>query len=269
MFSAVSEGTVDRGVIPVENSTNGFVMPILDLFGEDYTVNVIGETHVAVGQALLGRKRPSKRRKLNDGSDDGEDYSHIKTLYSHPQAWGQCNPFLKKHFRGVERIDATSTSRAAELVAEDKSGESAAICSTLAAELYGLDILEPSIEERKGNTTRFLVLRKSSDVASTEETSLTANGDAKGNYKTLISFTIPHTQPASLANALACFGKHGINLTSLSSRPQGERKWNYIFFVEFRGRKGDAEVEAVLEEVGAVVESWKWIGSWLSNGDQG
>jgi prephenate dehydratase len=171
--------------------------------------------------------------------------------------------------RHAERIDATSTSKAAELVASDQSGESAAICSPLAAELYGLDVLVPSIEERKGNTTRFLVLRNSTDVQVTLDPAGLQVSQCEGRYKTLISFTIRHSQPASLANALAVFGKHGINLTSLNSRPHSDRKWNYIFFVEFWGRKGDAEVEAVLKGVAEVVEGWKWIGSWISKGDGG
>ena len=201
---------------------------------------------------------------------DVEDWSRIKTLFSHPQAWGQCTPFLTRNLRHAERIDTTSTSKAAELVAQDESGESAAICSTLAADLYGLDVLVPSIEERKGNTTRFLVLQKSSVESSEARNHGTKGTTEPGHkYKTLMSFTIPHRQPASLANALACFGKHGINLTSLNSRPQGDRKWNYIFFVEFWGKKGDEEVEAVLQEVAAVVEDWKWIGSWVSKGDGG
>jgi len=200
-----------------------------------------------------------------------EDWGRIRTLYSHPQAWGQCNPFLTQHLRHAERIDTTSTSKAAELVAQDESGESAAICSTLAAELYGLDVLVPSIEERKDNTTRFLILEKPRSSATVERSFQASEGHEnvhaeKGDFKTLISFTIRHTKPASLANALAVFGKHGINLTSLNSRPQGERKWNYIFFVEFSGMRGEAEVEVALEEVAAVVEGWKWIGSWLSNG---
>lgn len=152
-------------------------------------------------------------------------------------------------------------------MAQDESGESAAICSPLAAELYGLDVLVPSIEQRKGNTTRFLVLQKSSDeVVETHEEQPQI---MQRKYKTLISFTIHHTKPASLANALAVFGKHEINMTSLNSRPQGERKWNYIFFVEFWGRKGEAEVKSALREVADVVEGFKWIGSWISTGDEG
>ena len=284
VFHAVSTGAVDRGIHPVENSTNGFVVQILDLFAKDFDVSIVDETFVSVQQALLGYRRPKKRRKsvspqaASNGEaaviegDATEDWSRIKTLYSHPQAWGQCTPFLTQNLRHAERIDTTSTSKAAELVAQDESGESAAICSTLAAELYGLDILVPSIEERKGNTTRFLVLQKSSSTDSSEAVSIRTTareGEDGHRYKTLISFTIPHTQPASLANALECFGKHGINFTSLNSRPQGDRKWNYIFFVEFWGRKGDEEVDTVMREVASVVEDWKWIGSWPSKGDGG
>jgi prephenate dehydratase len=244
-------------VIPVENSTNGFVVQILDLFAQQFDVSIVGETFVSVQQSLLGRRR----QKL-DHEDHIPELDHVRTLYSHPQAWGQCTPFLTKYLRHTERVDATSTSKAAELVSHDTSGESAAICSPLAAQLYNLDILVSSIEERKGNTTRFLILQKSR-----LQEELTKPEDAR--YKTLISFSIQHTQPSSLATAIAAFGRHGINLTSMNSRPQGERKWNYIFFVEFWGRKGDPEVEGALGELAGVIESWRWIGSWLSKGEGG
>jgi prephenate dehydratase len=263
VFTAVHAGTVDRGVIPVENSTNGFVVQILDLFAQEFNVSVVGETFVSVQQSLLGRRREHSAQH-NEDSITVPNLSRIRTLYSHPQAWGQCTPFLTQHLRHTERVDTTSTSKAAELVAGDTSGESAAICSTLAAELYGLDVLVPSIEERKGNTTRFLILQ---NAASISPKPLPSEGEAR--YKTLIRFTVPHAQPSSLAITLAVFGKHGINLTSLNSRPNGDRKWNYIFFIEFWGQKGDAEVEAALGEVAAVVETWRCIGSWVSRGDGG
>ncbi|KIW00788.1 hypothetical protein, variant [Verruconis gallopava] len=259
---AVHTGAADRGVIPIENSTNGFVVQILDLFAKELDVSIVGETYVAVQQSLLGRQR-----RPASSPNEIPDLSHLRTLYTHPQAWGQCTPFLTRYLRNVERVDTTSTSKAAELVSHDKSGESAAICSPLAADLYGLDVLVPSIEEKKGNTTRFLVLRRSGTPLSSPERETPGSGPAR--YKTLILFTIPHAQPSSLANALAAFGKHGINLTSLNSRPSGDRKWNYVFFAEFWGNITDPDVEAALRDVSGVVQGWKWIGSWLSRGDGG
>lgn len=256
IFAAVQSQTVDRGVIPIENSTNGFVVQIFDHFADSKNqhpnIQIISETFVSVQQSLLGR-RPSAGGEL--------DLKYIKTLYSHPQAWTQCTPFLTEHLRNTERIDTTSTSRAAELVSQDSTGTSAAICSPLAAELYHLDILVPSIEEKKGNTTRFLILQNS-----TIPPSVPAAAPAAGvaRYKSLLGFKVSHTQPSSLANALAVFGKYSINLTSLNSRPWGERKWNYIFFVEVWGRKGDDVLEEALGEVAKVVQTWKWYGSWVS-----
>jgi prephenate dehydratase len=241
------------------------VVQILDLFSQKFDVSIVGETFVPVQQSLLGYRERKTDRQPSSGAHE-QDFSYIKTLYSHPQAWGQCTPFLTQYLRHTERIDTTSTSKAAELVSKDTGGKSAAICSPLAAELYGLDVLVPSIEERKGNTTRFLILQNPSVIAASQKSQSELG---RTRYKTLVSFTIPHAQPSSLANALAVFGKHSINLTSLNSRPNGDRKWNYIFFVEFWGNKSDAEVDAALHEVAEVVETWRWIGTWISRGDGG
>lgn len=181
-------------------------------------------------------------------------------MYSHPQAWTQCSKFLEKHFLGVERIDVSSTSRGAELVAEDTTGQSAAISSGIAASLNNIPILAEGIEDIQGNTTRFFVLRH-------ESSPLTFPIPPSGpdeNSKTLISFRLKHGQQSgALAESLGVFAKHGVNLTSILSRPSREAAWHYVFFVEVQGRreKGSA-VDLALEELTPVVEGWRWLGSW-------
>jgi prephenate dehydratase len=190
--------------------------------------------------------------------NDGE-FGHIKQLFSHKQAWTQCTPFLSTHLPGRERTDTTSTSEAARKVAEDKTGTSAAISSAAAADLYGLEILARNIEEMEENTTRFLVIRYDQSPSAPSASSLSQS------YKSLLTFTVPHTSPGALASALSVFGNHGISLTSMNSRPSGERHWHYIFFVEFGGKRRDEKIEAALGEMEKVVEGWRWIGSWVSS----
>ena len=196
--------------------------------------------------------------------------AHITKLYSHPQAWGQCTKFLSStpHLKSIERQDVSSTSRAAQLAAQDKSGKSAAISSLIAARANGLDVLREGIEDRKDNTTRFFVLRRRGDGDAQGSSSLTASeedgyGD-RARYKTLVTFTVPHENPGALASSLQVFSGHGLNLTSINTRPSGTQNWNYIFFVELQGRRegGTGEVDAALKELGSVCRGWRWLGSW-------
>lgn len=189
----------------------------------------------------------------------------------------------------------SSTSRAAELVAQDEAGTSAAISSRIAGDVNNLDILAEGIEDKEGNTTRFFILRNRQDVFATaasqspisEPNSSSAvastaldntlddreddedEKDEEQKYKTLISFTVNHSEPGALADSLAVFKKYHLNLSSINSRPSTESAWHYVFFVEVLGRKlhregveGGGKVNRALEELGAVAKEWRWLGSW-------
>lgn len=273
VFTAVQNVKVQRGVVPFENSTNGSVIQTFDLFAdiknENASIRVCGEALVPVQHCLLGRSR------------DSQDFSYIKKLYSHPQAWTQCTPFLTANLSHAKREDTTSTSQAAELVAADPTGTSAAICSRLSAELYSLDILAAGIEEKEGNTTKFLLLRQApsstpEDAPTTtnsqflplakptpypSETSCTTEG-YDGPPKSLLTFTVPHSDPGALGRALGVFGKWNINLTSMHTRPSGERAWHYLFFIELEGMRGEHAVESALGDLSTMVEKLRICGSW-------
>lgn len=181
---------------------------------------------------------------------------HIKRIYTHPQAFGQCENFLQSYLKGVERIDVSSTSRAAEMVKEDTSCESAAIASSLAADVHGLDILARGIEDREDNTTRFFIIRKGVDEKAKKSCNPT---------KSLISFTVDHRLPGALADVLECFRKARLNLTSINSRPSKVVPFQYIFFVEFEGsrlRDPHGRVEAALSDLSKHTQSWRWLGSF-------
>lgn len=214
------------------------------------------------------------------------DLSHIRKLYSHPQAWGQCQNFLSTHLHGIERQDVSSTSKAAELVAATNnvsdntpSTSTAAISSALAAHLNNLTILASGIEDSEGNSTRFFVLvnrhRQKASLLQIPPPQPQLRENPTG-YKTLIAFTTPnHTQPGALADSLAVFKKFRLNLTSINTRPgasgQGQL-WRYVFFVEFAGRKADdgeggeggggGVVNEALRELERVAGSVRWLGSW-------
>ncbi|KAI4681557.1 hypothetical protein J4E81_009916 [Alternaria sp. BMP 2799] len=295
VFSAVQSGTAYRGVVPFENSSNGSVVFTLDLFADlnnKYPdILVTGEAYVAVKHCLLGYSSASSTGERDgdgrdgDGRDgrNGKDFSHIKKLYSHPQAWGQCKYFLAKYLKTAERHDVSSTSKAAEIASQDKTGESAALSSEIAAELFGLDVLAKEINDKKGNSTRFFVIRRKRDNAmpsittptptptptTTTPTTPSTSSNNANTWKSLVTFTIEHSNPGALANCLTVFSRHGINLTSINTRPSGVRNWHYVFFVEFKGRKtdggggdGDGDVDKALGELDKVCRGWRWLGSW-------
>jgi prephenate dehydratase len=195
------------------------------------------------------------------------DIKHIKKLYSHPQAWGQCKLFLSTYLKQAERQDVSSTSKAAEHVAQESSGTSAAISSKIAAEMNGLDVLAEGIEDVEGNSTRFFVLRRAEDVLAAEGEEVDEEAEM-GRFKSLVSFTLNHGEPGSLADCLEVFRKGRLNLTSINTRPSGEAPWLYIFFVEFMGKKrADGKGGAVndaLEKLTSVASTWRWLGSWES-----
>lgn len=192
--------------------------------------------------------------------------SHITRIFSHPQAFGQCELFLRTYLPHVSRLEVTSTSAAALRVAEDKTGTSAAISSLAAAEEHGLQSLGERIEDMEDNCTRFFILRRHGDdrpeVRVRDETEDSTADDGPARYKTLVSFTIDHLIPGALADALLVFKVHGVNLTSINSRPSRVRPWHYVFFVELEGRKGGSVVDGALEELAGKVEGWRWLGSW-------
>ena len=287
------------GVVPFENSSNGSVVQLLDLLADRDglygNVKVCAEYYLRVRHCLLGRRPPP--RPLGSTTEDKTKgallVQGVQKLYTHPQAWGQCSAFLDTYFRGVERQDVSSTSRAAEVVAQEENqdaadtaadkgdgggrrwGKSAAIASQLAAEVYGLDVLREGIEDQGDNVTRFFVLRREdqnkqqSGSVEEHETNGTNTPAAPQKYKSLISFTIAHgAAPGALADALGIFRQRGFNLTSIDTRPSRVRPWHYIFFVECEqaekvGEPADrAAVDRVLEDLGDVAQSCRHLGRW-------
>ena len=275
------------GVVPFENSTNGSVLYTLDLFADRQNqyldVQVCGEAYLGVHHCLLGH---SLGQSIEGSSISGDatptmnspnptrprtkpltDLRHIKRIYSHQQAFGQSEAFLSTYLKGVERQEVSSTSKAAEIVAQDSTNSTAAISSKVAAGVHGLDILAQQIEDRDDNATRFFFIRNrqcqeplSKPLPWQRETVGTA-------WKTLVAFTIEHNLAGALADALMVFKTHGLNLTSINSRPSRINQWHYIFFVEFEGRNetdGGGRVNEALDHLKSRTEGCRWHGSWIN-----
>jgi len=258
VFAAVQSSQVDFGVIPFENSSNGSVVQTLDLLAEreaNYAATkVCGEKYLTVHHCLLAAK--------------GAEIGQIKKLYTHPQAWGQCDIFLSKEFRGVEKQDVSSTSKAAEIAAGDETRTSAAIASKLAGEHHGCEVLRENIEDRADNTTRFFIMKridKNTGDSKLLQVPKSQATPAPTKWKSLVSFTIDHASPGALADALNVFKTHHLNLTSIYTRPSRIRPWHYIFFVECeetRQAEQPTNVEVALENLKKITMGCQDLGTW-------
>ena len=276
MFTAVQSGTASHGVVPFENSSNGPVGFTLELFanlrGKHPNILVCGEIYLQGHHCLLGRISTSQTepaRVLPEQTPSGverprvkplHNIDHVKTIHTHPQAWGQCKLFLSTYLPDTKYEDASSTSRAAEVAAQDITGSSAAISSRLAADLNGLDILAEGIEDNERNQTRFFIIRRQQDIVVSDAEDEVVE---MANYKTLVLFTVEHDKPGTLVDRLTIFSKHNLNLTGMPIKPLGDGR--YLFFFEFTGRKradGGGVVNQALRELEATAKSIRWLGSW-------
>lgn len=287
VFLAVQTSSVLYGVVPFENSTNGSVINTLDLLIDREKicgdVLVCGEAYVPVHHCLLGHadliphcgegsnengvKSITKLSLKTHEAQPHLDLGRIQRVLSHVQAFGQCDIFLSTHLKGAECQEVSSTSKAAEIVAADKSGTSVAISSSLAADIYKLDIVADGIQDREDNTTRFLILRKG-PVLDGEKSPLLQFEIriADTRWKTLIAFRVNHYNSGALADALQTFKKFQLTLTSINSRPSRFRPWHYVFLVEFEGKRemdGSGQVNEALTELSKATSGWRWLGSWI------
>ena len=265
IFEGVQSSQHQYGVVPFENSSNGSVVQLLDLLADRQMkyndVKVCAEHYLPVHHQLLVRLSGQDAWRQ---SGLEEALTHVKKFYTHPQAWGQCSAFLSRNdCKHIARQDSSSTSEAARVVSENEAGTCAAIASNLAAEEYGLVRLADSIEDKGDNTTRFFILAKADTIV---PKSALQNGVGSSRiYKSLVSFTIDHGSPGTLADALSIFKVHHFNLTSINTRPSRLRPWHYIFFAECEQKHHQHQTDAItnlISDLENVAMSCRNLGSW-------
>lgn len=230
VFNEVERGRANFGVVPIENSTEGVVNHTLDMF-IDSNLLIYGEVLQEVSHHLL-----SKADRLED----------VKKIYSHPHAIAQCRNWLEANLSHVPLAEVASTSRAAELCADDHSA--AAIASELAGQLYGLKVLKSRIEDNINNFTRFLVLSQKPP-------------ERAGKDKTSVMLSVKD-KVGALYELLRPFASHGLNLTKIESRPSRRKAWEYIFFVDIEGHVEEERVKKALEEIKSRCLFLKILGSY-------
>ena len=215
IFFAVERHDVDFGMLPVENAVAGSVNQSYELLME-HDLRIHAEVILRVRHMML--------------APPGTQLSDLKRVRSHPQALAQCHRHLARHRLEPEPAFDTAGS-ARDLAASPEPGV-AVIASELAAELYGLEILDRDIEDFPFNYTRFFALALESPPRAQRS-------------KTSIVFTTPH-QPGALYGCMGEFARRRINLSKIESRPRLNRPWQYIFYVDFEGHAQDPECEAAL-----------------------
>ncbi|QLQ80897.1 hypothetical protein HG537_0E02520 [Torulaspora globosa] len=265
---------IDYAVVPFENSTNGQVIFTYDLLRDRMVRQSEGVNRVVPELEVLDEQYVSVTHCLVASSaldlESLSKYKRIK-IYSHPQVWGQVDKYLQNlQYRCpgtvIERLDTPSTSDAVKrtVQVESQSGEilSLAIASNTAAKVYNAHIIDQAINDKQGNTTRFLVFRKRCATAVQLRDSRTK--------VSLLTFTIKHDDPRSLVDVLATFKNYPVNICSMSSRPLREepkgKKWQYIYFLEYYCESNEMEWDAFYREISGSCSLWCLWGTFARNG---
>ncbi|MHB0977493.1 MAG: prephenate dehydratase [Candidatus Aquicultorales bacterium] len=234
VLHAVERGEVDKGIVPIENSIEGSVNATLDVLAFETDLLIEREIVIPIVHNLIG--------------PEGIDSGAIKRVVSHPQAMAQCRRYLAQRLPGVPVVAASSTAEAVRCVA-DENGHSVAIGPRLAAELYGLSVLEKDIADFEENKTRFVLAGKEMPAPT-------------GNDKTSIVCFIKEDHPGALLQILNEFAYETINLTKIHSRPTRKALGDYCFFIDMEGHLTDKGVETALRFLGYRIREVKVLGSY-------
>jgi len=230
VFKDVYDGTADIGVVPIENSTAGYINEVYDLL-LTYDLYINYNYIKKVDHCLSGIKDAA----LDD----------IEEVYSHPQALMQCKEYIKKH--GFKVKNEINTAVAAKKVFDMNVKNAACICSVEAADNYGLKVFESDINPRQ-NYTRFGAVSKN----------LMVN---ENHNRTSIVFSVPH-EVGTLNNVLSMFSYYHVNLSSIYSRPDLKSPWKYLFYLDFEGNILTLEIKEILNNLKNKLPFIKILGSF-------
>ncbi|MGI0057178.1 MAG: prephenate dehydratase [Nitrosarchaeum sp.] len=234
-FAEVLENTTldktNYSILPIENSLEGSVGESYDLLYST-SLNAIGETYHRIEHCLIG-----------NGTLEETD-----TVYSHPQALGQCRNFIQKH--NMKTVPTYDTAGSVKIIKEVNKKNVACIASKDASEIYNVPVISEGIANNLNNYTRFLILSKN-------------NKEETGKDKTSIIFSIKH-EPGSLHRIIENFHNYNVNLTKIESRPTKTNTWEYNFYVDFEGHAKNPRISEMLEKINHETLFMKILGSYPS-----
>ena len=232
VFNAIDQGLCQYGILPIENSTAGSVNKVYDLMIH-HNFSIVRTFRLKVDHNLLA----NPGTKLND----------IRVIYSHEQALNQCGSYLQ-NFSGVTLTPVENTAVAAEMVASSERNDVAAISSRSCAELYGLENIAPSIQDKGNNRTRFICISKRLEIY-------------PGADRTSIMMVLNH-KPGALYKVLARLYTLGINVTKLESRPIPDREFEFMFYFDLETSVYSEEFVQLMCELDELCEEFKYLGSY-------
>lgn len=232
VFSEVERQEADYGVVPIENSTGGAVIHSLDMLAET-DLKIIAQVYLPVEHCLLSNSA----------------LSEITEVRSKDQALIQCRNWLQRNLPNAQQIECDSTTAAVMHAAENVG--TAAIAGEVAAERYTVGVVAKSIQDRKDNETRFLVIGPNANQGET----------GPGMDKTSLLFSI-RDEVGALEKVLHVFSQRSINLSKIESRPSRKKAWEYLFFVDFGGHWNEPGIQEAVKELNALCPKVKWLGSY-------
>lgn len=231
---AVDRGDVDVSILPIENTTAGSINDTYDLLNEK-DLYISGEEVLHINHCLM--------------APEDVHISNIRRILSHPQAIAQCSRFLTS----LPRCHVESyfdTAMAARKVRDDADLSQAAIASSYAAEIYGLQILKSNLANQEQNFTRFVIVGKEPIKC-----------DPQLNCKTSLIFATIDEKGA-LLKCLNLLGDNGINMTKLESRPRIGHPWQFLFYLDIEGNQEDPKTADTLEKLRKKSQYMKVLGSY-------
>ena len=236
-IEAVRSGAADLAMLPVENTTAGRVADIHSLLPES-GLHMIDEAFVRVRISLL--------------AVPGTALSQVTSAMSHTVLLGQCRSFLSHH--NIHRVTGADTAGSAKHVATAADPSLAALASSLAGEIYGLDVLAQDIEDNDNNTTRFVIMSRDLDYS------------RRGDRGMMTSFVFQvRNIPASLYKAMGGFATNGVNMTKLESYMVGGSFTATQFHADIEGHPEDTCVKLALEELEYFTDTIKILGVYPVN----
>ena len=236
-LAAVRAGEIEAAVVPIENSVEGGVPATLDALASGSPLRVLREELVPVTFVLC--------------AGPGTEIADVRRIGSHPHAWAQCRGSMAAIAPGASYVPALSTAAAAESIAAGSAPFEAALCSPLAAESFGLQVLASGVEDVRGAMTRFVLVSRPAPVP-----------PPSGSDKTSVVVFQGDDHPGGLLELLEQFATRGINLTRIESRPTGDALGRYCFSIDCEGHIGEARVGEALMGLHRTCTQVRFLGSY-------
>lgn len=232
VFIGLANKQIDYGILPFENSCTGAITAVYDLLSK-YGFYIVGEECIKIKQNLVGIK--------------GTKIEDIEEVYSHPQGFEQSKVFLKEH-DNFKLVYYYNTAISAKHVSNLKDRSKAAIASSRAAKIYGLEVIEKEINDNESNNTKFVIISKSLELS-------------KDCNKMTVTFSLDN-KAGTLYNLLGHFAKNQINMVKVESRPSKSNLWEYVLYVDLEGNIKDENVKDAINTIEKECKYFKLLGCY-------